>query len=76
MNAFYDVMYGLDGTLSVCELAQRLGRPVREVRYWTDSFASKGLLTKEEFVLHRRGAGHRNSDSPGDGIPATILAPE
>jgi aminopeptidase-like protein len=55
MNAFYDVMYALDGTASVCELANRLGRPVWEVAYWTDAFASKGLLTRRDSVRCRSG---------------------
>jgi aminopeptidase-like protein len=54
MESFYDVMYALDGALSVCQTARRIGRSAREVRYWTDAFASKGLLEKRPF--HQRRA--------------------
>lgn len=49
MESFYDVMYALDGDLSVCQTAHKIGRSVREVRYWTDAFAAKGLLDKRPF---------------------------
>lgn len=49
MASFYDVMYALDGDLSVCQTARRIGRSAKEVRYWTDAFASKGLLDKRPF---------------------------
>ena len=54
MESFYDVMYALDGDLSVCQTARRIGRSAREVRYWTDAFFSKGLLEKRPF--HQRSA--------------------
>lgn len=53
LRAFNAVMYALDGRRSVVALARALGRPVSQVRYWTDAFASKGLLTKKELIAVR-----------------------
>ena len=53
MAAFYDVMYALDGQLSVVQTARAIARLVTDVRYWTGAFADKGLLNKRPFVLER-----------------------
>jgi aminopeptidase-like protein len=53
MAAFYDVMYALDGRLSVVQTARAIARPVTDVMYWTEAFAAKGLLEKRPFVVER-----------------------
>jgi aminopeptidase-like protein len=53
LESFNDVMYALDGRLSVAQIAHKLGRRFGTVRYWTDAFASKDLLTRNEFFLRR-----------------------
>jgi len=53
MAAFYDVMYALDGRLSVVQIARAIARPVADVRYWTEAFAEKGLLERRPFVVER-----------------------
>jgi aminopeptidase-like protein len=57
MASFYDVMYALDGDLSICQTARKIGRSAREVRYWADAFASKGLLEKRPFRQGRSACG-------------------
>lgn len=53
LESFNDVMYALDGRLSVAQIARKLDRRFEAVRYWTDTFASKDILTRNEFFLRR-----------------------
>lgn len=53
MAAFYDVMYALDGQLSVVQTARRIARPVADVLYWTEAFAEKGLLEKKPYLVRK-----------------------
>ena len=49
-DSFLDVMYSIDGSHSVVELATSNNIPVKNYFYWTDAFAEKGLLTKKPYV--------------------------
>jgi aminopeptidase-like protein len=52
-EAFLDVMYSLDGQHSLLQIAMDTQRSVEQVRYWCEAFSTKGLLTKEPFVVRR-----------------------
>lgn len=52
-QSFIDVMYSIDGSHSVIELATANNIPLGHYFYWTEAFASKGLLTKRPFILRR-----------------------
>lgn len=53
-QSFIDVMYSIDGVHSVVELAAKKQIPISHFFYWTDAFAEKGLLTKQNYILGRR----------------------
>jgi aminopeptidase-like protein len=55
MQAFYDVMYALDGERSVVQLSRGLARNVDEVRFWTDAFVDRGLARAEPFTCEAKG---------------------
>lgn len=53
MESYYDVMYAIDGKTPVTEIAYNAKRPLKQIVYWTDRFASKKLLHKNTFIKMR-----------------------
>jgi len=52
-ESFIDVMYSIDGVHSVVELSAKHNIPVEHYFYWTNTFAEKGLLTKNAFIQRK-----------------------
>lgn len=55
-HSFLDVMYSIDNTRSLVEIATEKQIPLAHYRYWVEAFAEKGLLTPRPYRVTRSTA--------------------